>query len=589
VTSYHVTLDGQGLILDLGTYRKQVAPPFADKVAQGDRTYQDLFFEQVWQLGDWSGGDGVIGYLHWDAGRPDRYRSGSGVDGYSQPGSLQVGPDLVSSGAPANNGYTVLQPFKGKLYAGTTDGKIYEWNGASWALSRDTAKAGGIRAMAVYKGKLYAGNGTDGVVDSFDGTTWTAAAFTVTGVSGVRSMAVFDVTSPTLYVGASIATGAGLYRYNGSTVSAVLYNAQEPDVYAMAIYGGYLWFFGADASSRRGSVYRTDTTSFDRRLDLPENYVTAAIVHQGLVFLGMGAGGELWSFDGTAQAVVAKDLTASGDELRGLAVWQRALWVSTRNGGEIRLKRYEAGSNAWSEPAGGGSVNSSSGGAQGMATLGADLYVAGQKSGTAAPIYKVSSGVYPTAAKTLESGLFSANLGSDNKVFRSVTLNHAALVSGQSVQVQYRLEDSGSWTTLGTSATAGATSATFSFAAGAVGKLIALRLVLTATAAATPVLYEALVRYAPAPATKREWRFEALFEGSADLPLITLDGQADPKTGPQIAAAVWASKAKSGPLTYVDLDGTTYSAWLLELREGVTERSQRRGYSTRGVVRLLEA
>lgn len=591
MTLYHVTLGGQGLILDLATYQKRAQPPFADKTSQGDRGYGDLFYEQVWQQASWAGGDGAGTLLDWDPASPDRFRAGTGLDGYTQPGSLRVGPDLASTSPPANNGYTVLAPFRGKLYAGTGDGKIYQLTTpATWALAHDTAKAGGVTAFAVYLGKLYAANGTDGVVASFDGTTWTATAFTSTAVSGIRAMAVFDPNQPTLYLGNSTATQAKLRRYNGSTVSADLYLPQEPDVSALVAYGGYLWAFGADSASRRGGIYRGDGTTWDRRLDLAENYVSAAIVHAGRLYLGMGAGGELWEYDGSGSpTVIANNLTASGDELRGLAVWQRALWVAGRSGTELRLRRYDVESKSWSEPCSGSSVNNAAGGTQGLASLGSDLYAAGQKSGTAAPIVRASpSGAYATATRTLETLLFTAGLGSDNKVFRGVTVNHAALASSQTIQVQYRLEDSGSWTSLGTSATVGATTATFVFVT-AVGKIAALRLLLVATAGATPIVYEVLVRYAPQPPTKREWRFEARFEGSADQRLVTLDGTADPKTGPEIAAAVWSQKAANGPVTLLDLDGTSYSVWFLDLQEGPSERSQRLGLQTRGKIRLLEA
>jgi len=440
----------------------------------------------------------------------------------------------------------------------------------------------------VYNGLLYAGNGTDGVVDRYNGAAWTAGIFNAT--NSVRSMAVYEVTVPRLFVGTTLAAGSEIKAWSGAALSAALYVLQEPDCLAMAVYGGYLWLFGSDATNRRGGIYRYDGTSWDRRNDIPENYVTSAIVHNGLIYLGMGASGELWSFDGSGSPkVVASGLTASGDTLRGLAVWQRALWVSTRSGTEIHLRRLDPDTGAWAEPVAGGAINASDRGAGGLATLSGVLYAAGRKSGTAAPVYAVTAGVYPTAAKTLETLLFSANLGSDDKIFRTAIVNHAAITSGDSVELQYRLEDAGAWTSLGTSSTVGATSKSLSFPAATVGKLIALRVILTATASATPQIYSVQVRYALQPATKRQWLFEALFEGTVELPLITLDQTPDPKTGAQISSAIWAQKAANGPITLVDLDGTSYSVWFLDLEEKAADRSQRRGYSTRGKCRLIEA
>jgi hypothetical protein len=575
---YHVTLGGQGLVLDLAGYRKRAAAPFAGKVASGDRSYGDLAHEQVWAVSDWSGGEG---YLQFDAEAPGRWRSGLGADGSSAPGSLRVGPSLQASFASGLDGFTVLQPYGGKLYAGTTDGKVYQLSGGSWTLSRDTGKAGGVRSMAVFRGELFVGNGSDGVVDSYDGTTWTAGRFTVAGVSGVRSMAVFDPSVPTLHLGCGRSPQAELRRWNGSSVSAVLFNPQEPTPETMLVLNRVLYVFGADSASRRGSIYRYDGTTWEYLLGLPEQYPTVGLVWDGLAYLGMGAGGELWSFDGASARLVRGGLAAGNDELRGLAVWGGALWVGVRSGSEVRLKRFNG--QAWSEPAGGGAVSS----VQGMATLGGELYVAGQQAG-AAPVYKLAAGAYRTSG-TLESGLFSAGLPGVDKVFRSARVVHTALASGEAVDLQYRLEDSGAWTTLGTSNLVGATSATFSFPAGVVGRLIGLRVVLTATAGTTPAVYDLLVRYALAPELKREWELAARLEGTAELPLVRPDGSSEPKSGAELSAAVWALKAQPGPLSFVDLDGSSYSVWLADLREEPAQRSQRGGYSTRAVCRLVEA
>ena len=42
MTAYHLTLNGQGYLIDLASYRKQAGVPFAGKVAAGNRVYADL-------------------------------------------------------------------------------------------------------------------------------------------------------------------------------------------------------------------------------------------------------------------------------------------------------------------------------------------------------------------------------------------------------------------------------------------------------------------------------------------------------------------------------------------------------------------
>jgi hypothetical protein len=68
-----------------------------------------------------------------------------------------------------------------------------------------------------------------------------------------------------------------------------------------------------------------------------------------------------------------------------------------------------------------------------------------------------------------------------------------------------------------------------------------------------------------------------------------LDGAAEPSTGATLTAALWTAAAANGPLTYVDLDGTSYQVYIDDLREEIAEISQRRGIQRVGLVKLVEA
>jgi hypothetical protein len=172
-----------------------------------------------------------------------------------------------------------------------------------------------------------------------------------------------------------------------------------------------------------------------------------------------------------------------------------------------------------------------------------------------------------------------------------VTIVTAAMPASHSLQVEYQLEDTGAWTSLGTLSTTNATTATYSFAANITGKQIAFRLTLTgvAGAAVSPVLYELSLRYTPRPAVTREWEIAVVLQGTAELPLATLDGAPDPQTGAQLTTALWTAASAAGPVTFVDIDSTSYSVYVEDVREEMAKVSQRKGYQRVGLCRLVEA
>lgn len=593
MAQYHVTLNGNGYLANLDKYQRRPAAVFAPKRSEGAPDVGDFLMEEGLRVSDWSGGEG---YLQLDPERPERWRAGTGMDVYSEPGSLRIGPNLafVSGSNAFTAEHTVATVYKGNLYTGTGAGDIYKFDGTTWTLSRATGKAGGIRALAVFNNLLYAANGTDGVVDEFNGTAWTAAKFTAAGSSGIRAMAVFyRQTAQYLYVVSHRAVVAGIYWWDGATLSALQYAPEEIGDRAVAlVLRNRLYFFVGDTTSKRMGIYSVDDSGsggvYRAHATVEGNHAAAGAVHEGVAYLGAGRRGVVWSWDGTDLREIKRLGTAAAphtDPIGGVATWERALWVSFVSGTNASgLLRYDLV--GWTRPFVG--LDTTSAGPRGLAVFNDQLHVLTARS--------TSAGVWATAttyggSATQESGLFDAGLPSIDKVFRSVAVTHLAMPSGQSIQVQYRLEDSGSWTVLGTSSTTNATSATFNFSGTVVGKQIAFRVVLAGSAgsASTPVLYDVLLRFALAPAVKREWELPIVLEGTAELPQVTLDGTANPRTGVTMTLELWTAKAVAGPVTFVDVDGVSRSVYFVDLKEEVAELSQRRGYQTVAKCRLVEA
>ena len=196
-------------------------------------------------------------------------------------------------------------------------------------------------------------------------------------------------------------------------------------------------------------------------------------------------------------------------------------------------------------------------------------------------------------AGQLESGLISCGLPGVSKLFKSVTIvTLGDRLSPQTIQVEYRLEDTGGWTSLGTLSTVGATTATYAFAANTTGRQIAFRLTLVGTGGRPRrrSLYELALRYVPRPAVTREWELAVVLEGTADLPLVTLDGEARAADGGQLTRALDGGRRRPARCTLVDLDGAcTRSTSRMSARRSA-KISQRRGWYHRlGLVKLVEA
>lgn len=592
MTQYHVTLNSQGYVLDLDRYKKRVRDPFVTRQSTGAVELADLRGpEQVLVIDDWSGGEG---YAVHDPQNPGRYRSGSGVDGYSVPGSLRLGPRIEVVGTSAANDLRCMAAFKSKVYAGGTNGVVYSWDGSTFTTAHTVSGTPALVAMAVYLDELFVGNASNGNVDSFSGAAWTGSRFTAAGpVFALQTH--YRQAAQYLYVGAQAAGTNGVGRiqfWDNSAISGGQFDPEE-SLPAILVVVQHELFVIASETGGNFAIYSVDNATGGGawrryRVQEGESFPLWSTAHDNAAYFGDLDGGRLYRWDGR-ELTLAVQLAGPGAGYTGAVIpksWRGAIWMGiVDQDATLALMRYDPKTGAKHRP-----VTGQQGADWRSAAVWADKLYLGNNQNGAAKLFRVNPAQYGGSGKLI-SGLIDCGLPGVTKLFRSVTIVTAAMPASHSLQVEYQLEDTGSWTSLGTLSTTNATTATYNFAANTTGRQIAFRLTLTGSAGAvvSPVLYELSLRYTPRPAVTREWELAMVLEGTAELPLVTLDGTPDPQTGAQLTTALWTAAAATGPVTLVDLDGTSYSVYVEDVREEVARISQRKGYQRVGLVRLVEA
>ena len=120
-------------------------------------------------------------------------------------------------------------------------------------------------------------------------------------------------------------------------------------------------------------------------------------------------------------------------------------------------------------------------------------------------ITKLNSSAYLTTGNVV-SGIFNGGKSAVDKLWFSAILAFKALVTNQTIKIEYSTDDEGSWTTIDTiSPTAGETEKTLYFPNNAISKRIQVRLTLAGGGTNTPTLYDFIVRFLPLTDGKFQW------------------------------------------------------------------------------------
>lgn len=593
MATYHVTLDGQGYMLDLPSYRKSVGSQVAPKTRDGDLGYSDFTALSIWAQENWQGGAGFETY---EANPGNRYNSGVFID--SSFGDLRVGPSMASVHAPAS--VTDLWRFatyadKVYVWRGDSGSAIYEsTDGITWSsVHAPGPPPAGWRGGGTFNNLLLVGSASNGDVHKNDAGTWALWGTVAGSPTSIDAIKEFwrVYASRLVYLGVRKSNGrASLYSANTTPTFTEVAETPYGRIEALEVWNDTLWIGAiSDSLWPRGALYTYDLTNFELIAEIPENAIASFAVFQGRLYAASATHGKVWevSLQGLTEIFQIPDVIGIGgtnayaQDIRQMVVHNERLYIPITDADGIGVYQFDG--TGWAKTSTGGIGQES----RGLTSHNTALLASTKNSG-GARVYRIAAMAATSA--TFISGWFDADLAGIEKAFVRLTVRHAALAANESVVVDYALDDSGSFTNLGTSDTDGAVEKTFSFAAATKGKKIRLRLTLNlVTTTATPKVRSTIMEYQVAPDVKAEWQFDTLLEGTTELPLILKDQDVSPLSGAALSDALWTSKAKKQTLSFTDIDGEAKTVLFQDLEERVMPRSERLGLSTIGRVKLLEA
>ncbi|HZU06174.1 MAG TPA: hypothetical protein VFB73_09375 [Chloroflexota bacterium] len=593
---YHITLNGQGYLVDLRRYRKTAGDAFVARRATGPLSYADLRDISTWAQTTWAEGHAPTPAPA-DPAPPARFARAQALDTLT-PAALRLAPQAVpipawdpTPAAPRIHGFL---PYRGALFWATAQGgtlTLYRAETEALPPAAFTRAEAAVGGLAVFRNAVWVGAGTTGAVHRWDAGSGTfTTPFTFAGGQGVPALAVYTPsgTTPALYLGVKLEAGAQLHVTTDGATSSLLLTLDYAEPTYLFVFDGALFVAVADAGGH-GLLYRYDGSRWSEVLRLSENWIQAGAPFAGAYYLASGRDNRLWRFDGRALTEVLAGHTPSGSRVRALLPFAGRLYAGLEWAGGAPVRTLAASRTGadWHDlrPQG---LAPAGRGVHALGALAGTLYLGEElASGTGARVYRLGGALNPSG--TLTTLPLDAGLPALPKAWRRLRAAHLPLAAGESVALAYRLDQTGSFTPLVTNSTAGSTETSGTLPDGTTSRTLELQLTLAGGGTSSPTVTALLAEYALRPGVRRAWELEVLLEGTPRAPLRRLDGTPEPLAGAQLSAALWAARAAAAPVPYVDLDGAAYRVWVAEVEEHVAPLPPRDGWQTRARVRLVEA
>ncbi|OGS28260.1 MAG: hypothetical protein A2297_10205 [Elusimicrobia bacterium RIFOXYB2_FULL_48_7] len=222
----------------------------------------------------------------------------------------------------SENSVKAMCVYKNKLYAGcSTNGKIFVFDGSSWTESTDAD--GAIESLCVYNGNLYAGENGNGKIIVYN-TSWSQS--TDTGSNTTYSLAIYRNK---LYAGCD---NGMIFVFNGSswTESTDLgsYNVYSLCVFKDKLYAG---------TGETGKIFVFNESSWSESTDTGYDKVNSLGIFNNKLYAlthTVSNGGTIITYDGNSW-YEAQEATTGDIHYTTMAVYNGKLWVSSEGGAAI--------------------------------------------------------------------------------------------------------------------------------------------------------------------------------------------------------------------------------------------------------------
>ncbi len=562
---YDIAINGQGFILvnepEQPILTAKQDPIFSQRIAQGDKTYNDFMSWWYMVQTDWYPGfKDIIKFGDADSITDGLYYYASNIDAISQPGALQLAQNCISNFAA--NGYDIVcgvdgtvngthTQFIGTDNSGSAVAKVWKKiSGTSWQdISPTINTAYQVNQLNAYANLLWihgqGGGSTDIVATSNGTTTWVDQSLLIGGNAGVTPFSWAITSSPCatatlegiyyvfvsniannewgLIKTSSLAPSAVSDWGNGSGGGALITRTNQFAYPVSCVeFLGNIYYLLSSGELRVYNVQNATDSSLitfrNAAISSGVAYPNLLVNSNGLLYITIPQK-QVWTFDGTNFArIYNRDIfkgTLGQDAYaylnQGLVVNDNNIYLviineSQQSGGSANA------THSWIKDA-----NDTTNGVFIPLFSDSSNNIWGIDNITPGRLYEVTyqgsnfKGVSGTNYLLFNN--FDLVSGID-KLARFVSFVFKTLATGQKITWQYLLNEltpSPSWTTLGTAEfdiDGAITNKTLFFPDGTVFKKIWFKVLLDGPGSTTPVLYDGpIMAFLPMPDYKLHWNF----------------------------------------------------------------------------------
>ena len=543
-------------------YTREEAPQFVNRNASGDSFYRDATFWSHWVQLTWQ--NGAKQEFFNDAGRFWKNSATDPTDGEKLLLSqrLETMP-TVSVGITKVLG-TRDRPYN-SMYVGLADGNIYRYpsgNVSTQTWAWDTSAVSGEVNFFLTD---VSANGSNLLWAGF-GTTSASTPAPSVGLKqlvgaepGTWSDVIVDSAAAT-FAATAMANWGGTY-YVGTNIRGALYSSVDgtawnlqkefftpSTIWALKEYAGFLFIGlgkpnqGVSTDNYKGALYRYDGTTFSLVSPFDWTEVTALEVYNGTLFIGTFHG-EIFIYD-LASLDKLFDIPGA-PRINGFSVFDDKLHIITESNSD--------GSHWVFDRRGFHRPTSLSSNTRAILPFYNKLNLGAYS--TTIDLYQQDSYVKYNATGTLQTSYFDANLPSLDKLWKETTLQWDSLPDSTSVKIEYKGDESDSFTTLATvSASASSREYTFAFPSGVYDKKLSYQLTLsTSVSTQTPTLRRMITKYRVMPDFYYRWQLGV--DTSEKIQL--LDSSYATSSGRDLQSRLLTDKRLKSIVQFKDIDYTS--------------------------------